>query len=110
MSFDFDKFVNGPAMAIFGREAKFRPKNARFSPFAIRGDFHEAYIDIDLKNAGVVDISSAKIVLFVRLCDFPASYPEPKQGDYVSVGDLEYQVVNIEPHIPGSKKLILHEE
>jgi hypothetical protein len=107
--FDFDKFVNEPAMDIFGRETIYRPKNTRFPSFAIRGDFHEAYIDISLQNAGL-NVSSAKIVLFVRSCDFPATYPEPKQGDYVSIGDLEYQIVDIEPHIPGSKKLILHEE
>ncbi len=107
--FDFDKFVNKPAMDIFGREVKFRPKNPNFAPFVICGDFHEAYVDIDLKNAGV-DITSAKIVLFVRLVDFPATYLQPRQGDYVAVGDLEYQIIDIEPHIPGSKKLILHEE
>lgn len=107
--FDFDKFVNVPAMGIFGRETKYRPKNTSVAPFAIRGDFHESYMDINLVNAGA-DISAAKIVLFVRLMDFPAKYHEPKQGDYVLVGDLEYQVVDIEAHIPGSKKLILHEE
>lgn len=107
--FDFDKFVNEPAMGLFGRETKYRPKKPNFAPFVIHGDFHESYMDINLKNAGA-DISAAKIVLFVRLMDFPAVYPEPKQGDYVQVGDLEYQVVDIEAHIPGSKKLILHEE
>lgn len=107
--FDFDKFVNKPAMDIFGREVKFRPKNPKHAPFVIRGDFHEAYVDIDLKNAGV-DITSAKIVLFVRLVDFPETYPEPLQGDYVSFDDLNYQIINSEPHIPGSKKLVLHEE
>lgn len=109
MAFDFDKFVNEPSMGIFGQEVKFRPKNPRFAPFSIRGDFHEAYIELDLKDAGA-PISSAKIVLFIRLVDFPATYIEPKQGDFVSVGDLGYQIVDIEPHIPGSKKLILHEE
>lgn len=107
--FDFDKFVNKPAMGIFGRGTKYRPKKSDFEPFIIQGDFHESYMDINLVNAGA-DISAAKIVLFVRLCDFPANYPDPKQGDYVLVGDLEYQVIDIEAHIPGSKKLILHEE
>lgn len=96
-------------MDIFGREVKFRPKNPAHTAFNVRGDFHEAYIDINLKNADA-DISSAKIVLFVRLVDFPAYYPEPLQGDYVLFGGLEYQIVNTEPHIPGSKKLTLHEE
>lgn len=107
--FDFDKFVNKPAMDLFGRQTQYRPKNAAYEPFELRGDFHESYMDINLKNAGA-DISAAKIVLFVRLCDFPATYLEPKQGDYVVVEDKEYQVVDIEHHIPGSKKLILHEQ
>ena len=107
--FDFDKFVNEPAMGIFGRNTRYRPKKQGAGPFAIRGDFHESYMDINLVNAGA-DISAAKTVLFVRLSDFPAHYPKPLAGDYVSVGDLDYQIVNIEPHIPGSKKLVLHEE
>lgn len=107
--FDFDKFVNAPAMGIFGREIKYRPKKPAAEPFTICGDFHESYMDINLVNAGA-DISSAKIVLFVRLVDFPANYSEPLAGDYLSVGDLGFQIVDIEPHIPGSKKLILHEE
>jgi len=106
--FDFDKFVNKAAMDIFGQEVKYRPKK-NVAAFTICGDFHESYMDINLVNAGA-DISAAKIVLFVRLSDFPAHYPEPLAGDYVSVSDLGYQIVNIEPHIPGSKKLVLHEE
>lgn len=107
--FDFDNFVNKPSMSIFGRPITYRPKNSQFEPFNFSGDFHEAYIDINLKNAEA-DISSAKIVLFVRLCDFSAVYPNPKQGDYIIVDNLEYQIIDIEAHIPGSKKLILHEE
>lgn len=107
--FDFDKFINQPSMTIFGRDILYRPKNIVHAPFNIRGDFHESYMDINLVNSGV-DISAAKIVVFIRLCDFPENYPEPRQGDYISVGDLEYQIIDTEAHIPGSKKLILHEQ
>lgn len=108
--FDFDNFVNEPCMDIFGRDIKYRPKNRAIEPFPIVGDFHESYMEINLKNAGA-DISSAKTVLFVRLVDFPKRYPKPLAGDYVTVGrDLHYQIVDIEHHIPGSRKLILHEE
>lgn len=106
--FDFDNFINKPSMEIFGRGITYRPKNPSFAPFKVNGDFHEAYIEINLKNAEA-DISSAKIVLFVRLCDFPPYYPEPKQGDYLDVSGVAYQVIDIEPHIPESKKLVLHE-
>lgn len=106
--FNFDDFVNRPAMEIFGRPVTYRPKNTAYEPFAITGDFHESFMEIDLKNAGA-DISSAKIVLFVRLIDFPTYYPEPKAGDYVEIWEIKYQIIDIEHHIPGSKKLILHE-
>lgn len=106
--FNFDDFVNRPAMNIFGRPVLYRPKNTEYQAFAITGDFHKSYMEINLKNAGA-DISSAKIVLFVRLVDFPSSYPEPRAGDYVEIWEIRYQIIDIEHHIPGSRKLILHE-
>jgi len=106
MSFDFDKFVNGPSMQLFGVACKYRPKHGK--PFALHGDFHESYMDINLVNAGA-DISAAKTVVFVRLAEFPVGYQKPKAGDYISVGDLDFQILNIEPHIPGSIKLVLHD-
>lgn len=106
--FNFDDFVNRPAMNIFGRPVLYRPKNTDYQAFAITGDFHKSYMEINLKNAGA-DISSAKIVLFVRLVDFPSSYPEPRAGDYVEIWEIKYQIIDIEHHIPGSRKLILHE-
>ena len=105
-------------MAIFGRRVMYRPKNTAFLPFEIIGDFHKSYMEVELKNAGA-DISSAKIVLFVRLVNFPPEYPTPVnfppeyptplQGDYVNIWDIEYQVIDIEHHIPGSRKLVLQE-
>lgn len=106
--FNFDDFVNRPAMNIFGRPVLYRPKNTEYQAFAITGDFHKSYMEINLKNAGA-DISSAKIVLFVRLVDFPSPYPEPRAGDYVEIWEIKYQIIDIEHHIPGSRKLILHE-
>ncbi len=107
--FDFDKFVNKPNMDIFGRQTIYRPKNTLFSPFEITGDFHESFMEEELKNAGA-DISAAQIMLFVRLIDFPAVYPKPQQGNYVEIGNTIYQIIDIEHHIPGSRKLVLHEE
>ncbi len=108
MAFDFDNFVNKPAMGIFGRPVTYRPRNPSHAAFEIIGDFHQSYMEIDLKNA-TADISSTKIVLFVRMVDFPPEYPKPLQGDYVTIWETEYQIVDCEPHIPGSRKLILHE-
>lgn len=106
--FDFDKFVNEPAHAIFGRQILYRPKNINYLPFTLSGDFHISYMDINLVNAGA-DISSAKTVVFVRDADFSRNYPESLAGDYVTIDGKEWQIIDIESHIPGSKKLILHE-
>ena len=102
-------FVNRTCMEIFGRPVTYRPKNTQHQPFAITGDFHKSYMEVQLKNADA-DISSAQIVLFVRLIDFPERYPKPLQGDYVEIWGVTYQVMNIEHHIPGSRKLVLHEQ
>ena len=107
--FDFDNFVNRTCMEIFGRPVTYRPKNTQHQPFVITGDFHKSYMEVQLKNADA-DISSAQIVLFVRLIDFPERYPKPLQGDYVEIWGVTYQVMNIEHHIPGSRKLVLHEQ
>ena len=96
-------------MEIFGRPVTYRPKNTQYPAFAITGDFHKSYMEVSLNNAGA-DISSAQIVLFVRLIDFPENYPKPLQGDYVEIWGVTYQVMNIEHHIPGSRKLVLHEQ
>lgn len=106
--FDHDNFINAACQSIFGRKTIYKPEERKVKPFDISGDFHESFIDINLKT-NEVDISSAKIVLFVRLVEFPKDYKEPKQGDFVIVDDLKYQVIDIEAHIPGSKKLILQE-
>lgn len=107
--FDHDNFINRPCQAIFGRQIQYIPSNDKIAPFQIRGDFHESYVDISLKVITEADISSSKIVLFVRLIEFPTNYKQALQGDIVVVSDKEYQIVDIEPHIPGSHKLILHE-
>ena len=106
--FNFDQFVNAPAHAIFGRQVLYRPKNTAFPEFTLSGDFHISHTDVKLANAGA-DVSSAQTVVFVRDVDFPAQYPVSLAGDYVTIDDKEWQIINIEPHIPGSKKLILHE-
>lgn len=107
--FDFDRFVNVPSMGIFGRECLYRPKNPAAAAFTIAGDFHEFFMEINLVNAGA-DISNAKIVVFVRLADFPENYSVPLAGDYITIDNAEYQIIDTEPHIPGSKKLVLHKE
>lgn len=106
--FNYDHFINKPCQNIFGRPVIYTTENKEISAFKIIGDFHEAYIDLDLKNSGA-DISTAQIVLFVRLVDFPVTYPTPQQGDITLVNGKEYQVIDVQPHIPGSNKLILHE-
>jgi hypothetical protein len=39
----------------------------------------------------------------------PLDYPKENQGDFVEVENIRYQIIDIQQHLPGSKKLILHE-
>ena len=105
--FNHDDFINKPCQNIFGRPVTYTPAQGG-AVFEIVGDFHEAYMDIDLKNSGA-DISSAEIILVVRLIDFPENYARPRQGDFLNIDGKEYQILDVQPHIPGSRKLILHE-
>lgn len=107
--FDHDNFINKTCQSIFGRPVLYKPRNKIYQAFYITGDFHEAYVDINLKNSEA-DISSAQTVLIVRLVEFGEQYPLPFQGDIVVVDELSYHIVDVQPHIPGSKKLILHED
>jgi len=106
--FDFDGFVNKPSIQIFGRSATITPANDQFAPFAINGDFHENYQEVSNK-ATEVDISSNEIVIFVRNADLPDNYTKINQGDKIKIDGKDYQIIDVQAHIPGSKKLVLHE-
>ncbi len=105
---DFDNFINKPCVEIFGRVVTYIPANNDFDSFAIKGDFHKDYKDVKT-DSSEVEISSNEIVLFVRDVSMPLDYPKANQGDFVEVENIRYQIIDIQQHIPGSKKLILHE-
>lgn len=106
--FNFDKFVNQPCIEIFGRITTYVPANSNFDSFEIKGDFHKDYQEVKT-NSSTVEVSSNEIVLFVRDADMSENYPKANQGDFIIVEDERYQIIDIQIHIPGSKKLILHE-
>ena len=106
--FDFDKFVNQPCIAIFGKNTTYIPANSDFDSFEIKGDFHKNYKEVKT-DISTPSVSSYEIVLFVRDVDMAQSYPKANQGDFIIVENLRYQIIDIQAHIPGSKKLILHE-
>lgn len=106
--FNFDDFVNKPCVEIFGREALYIPANSDFESFTINGDFHKDYQGVKT-DSSEVEISSSKIVIFVRDVAMTSDYPKANQGDFIEVENLRYQIIDIQAHIPGSKKLILHE-
>lgn len=105
---DFDNFINKPCVEIFGQEATYIPANNDFDSFTIKGDFHKDYKGVKT-DSSEVEISSSEIVLFVREFAMPSNYPKANQGDFVFVENTKYQIIDIEQHIPGSKKLVLHE-
>lgn len=106
--FDFDEFINKPAIGIFGRNSIITPANNQFPAFEINGDFHEDYreVNVDSSNSS---ITSNSIVIFIRNKDLPVNYPKINQGDKIRIDEVNYQIIDIQNHIPGSKKLILHE-
>jgi hypothetical protein len=106
--FDFDKFVNQPCISIFGKNTTYIPGNSNFNSFAIKGDFHRNYKEIKT-DSSTPSVSSYEIVLFVRDLDMALHYRKANQGDFIEIENLRYQIIDIQPHLPGSKKLILHE-
>ena len=108
MAFNFDEFINKPCLEIFGRQVSITPAKTEFAAFEINGDFHEDYNEVDFDKIES-SIASAKIVIFIRDADMPAHYPKVNQGDIIEVDGKSYQIIDIQLHIPGSKKLILHE-
>jgi hypothetical protein len=106
--FNFDNFINKPCIEIFGIAARYIPANSNFDSFAIKGDFHRNYKEIKT-DSSTTSVSSYEIVLFVRDIDMISNYPKANQGDFIEIENLRYQIIDIQPHLPGSKKLILHE-
>lgn len=118
--FDFDKFINrvcigetttdgGVIKGIFGRDTLYIPDNSETPPFAIVADFHKAYKEVEIK-ALEIPISSVDIAAFIRICDMPVEYPEIRQGDFLKIDNEIFEIINVEYHIPGTQKVILHEK
>jgi len=106
--FDFDKFINQPCIELFGKVITYIPANSNFDPFEIKGNFQEDYQDVK-NDISTLDVNSNKIVLFIRNIHMPKNYPKALQGDFIKTLDSRYQIIDIQAHIVGSKKLILHE-
>lgn len=113
--FDFDKFINRPCIGeghvegIFGRKALYIPDNKEFQPFDILVDFHKGYQKVKLKTAEA-PVTSTEIAAFIRLCEMPENYPKIMQGDHLQVENQTFDIINVEYHIPGTEKVVLHEQ
>ena len=106
--FNFDEFINKPSIQMFGQVATIMPAKSEFAPFEINGDFHEDYKEVN-PDSSEASISSSKIVIFIRDTDLPDYYSKINQGDLIEVNGKNYQIIDVQIHILGSKKLILHE-
>ena len=120
MAFNFDNFINKVCVGdkdingnvregIFGRNVLYIPANTGINSFAIAGDFHKAYEEVQPNTLENASITSSQITLFIREDNMPEIYKKPLQGDYVEVDDVKFQIIDVQIHIPGSLKLILHE-
>ena len=106
--FDFDDFINKPSIGIFGQVATITPAKTEFAPFEINGDFHEDYKEVK-PDSSDTSITSSVIAVFIRSADLPEYYPKINQGDLIEIDGRNYQIIDVQIHIPGSKKLVLHE-
>ena len=105
--FDFDDFINKPSIGIFGQVATITPAKTEFAPFEINGDFHEDYKEVN-PDSSDASITSSVIAIFIRDTDLPDYYPKINQGDLIKIDGNNYQIIDVQIHIPGSKKLVLH--
>jgi len=105
--FDFDGFINKPSIGIFGQVATITPAKNEFAPFEINGDFHEDYKEVN-PDSSDASITSSVIAIFIRDTDLPDYYPKINQGDLIKIDGKNYQIIDVQIHIPGSKKLVLH--
>ena len=94
---------------IFGRKALYIPDNKEFQPFDILVDFHKGYQEVKLKTAEA-PVTSTEIAAFIRLCEMPENYPKILQGDHLQVENQIFDIINVEYHIPGTEKVVLHEQ
>ncbi len=106
--FNFDDFINKPSIGIFGQITTITPAKTEFAPFEINGDFHEDYKEVN-PDSSEASITSSVIAIFVRSSDLPDYYPKINQGDLIEIDGKNYQIIDVQIHIPGSKKLVLHE-
>lgn len=106
--FNFDDFINKPSIGIFGQVTTITPAKTEFAPFEINGDFHEDYKEVN-PDSSEASITSSVIAVFVRNADLPDYYPKINQGDLIAIDGKNYQIIDVQIHIPGSKKLVLHE-
>ena len=106
--FNFDEFINKPSIGIFGQVTTITPAKTEFAPFEINGDFHEDYKEVN-PDSSEASITSSVIAVFIRNADLPDYYPKINQGDLIAIDGKNYQIIDVQIHIPGSKKLVLHE-
>ena len=106
--FNFDDFINKPSIGIFGQITTITPAKTEFAAFEINGDFHEDYKEVN-PDSSDVSITSSVIAVFIRNSDLPDYYPKINQGDLIEIDGKNYQIIDVQIHLPRSKKLVLHE-
>ena len=121
MAFDFDTFINAPCIGVtnthgkvnpglFGRRMRYSPANQQIKPFFISGDFQQRYQEVQSALLDETAINSEYLMVTLREVDMPRHYRTPLQGDTVEMDGFEYEVIDIQTHVPGSFRLILHEQ
>ncbi|MGZ3272380.1 MAG: head-tail joining protein [Caulobacteraceae bacterium] len=105
---DWDKYVLGPVMAVFGEAGAVLPtyRPASGAPFPLADVvYDEAYFGVDLLQDGTT-VTSARPIIGVRLALFATA---PKQSDKIFIPRVNstFVVKEVEPDGHGHAKLTL---
>lgn len=106
MAIDWDKYVVGPTIGVFGEELPVLYAPAGGSATPIQGVFDDAYHDLSQLQDGA-PTSTMRPVLGVQASALAAKGIVPAQGDQVTCRGVAYVVADTEPDGHGHIKLML---
>lgn len=72
-------------------------------PYTLEGIFDENFVAVD--PASETEVTSVHPVLFVKLSDMEAP---PAKGDEVTIGGVDYRVIQPQDDSEGGTRLLLH--
>jgi hypothetical protein len=100
---DFDRLLNVPATAVFGRPVLYWKMNRPAR--TIRGIFDHRHVEIAFGDDGA-PVSARRTTLHVRAADLTPDM-QPAQGDVVTIDTTSWIVTDVQPDATGAYLVIL---